>query len=411
MTVIGNGGGSTDNLDAFERLRVSTPQSLHDWKSIHDRGAEFWNESTTGGGTITYNAAKSQVDLAVGTTSGDEAIRQTTRYYPYFPGKSQLVILTGVPGEGKANVRKRGGLFDDLNGLFFEFDGLDVNVVRRTDTSGSAVDNKIAQADWNIDTLDGNGKSGILLDASKTNIFMIDFQWLGVGAVRFGVDVDGVAVYCHQINNANTLDVAYMSTGSLPVRYEITNTGTAASGSTMSEICSSVASEGGFQLFGFDGSVGNGTTLRNVTTREPVFAIRLTNAINGKRNRRTIVFNGAQFFSNDKGGYFELAHVKGHSSVTATWTDFDTGSSGVEYSTDISAVTGGNQHVFLDAHVAAGKNDKASGTSVAANLIGRHHYVSQNIDSTDSELFVVFATQLIIGTAQTSSSIQWIEME
>ncbi len=41
-----------------------------------------------------------------------------------------------------------------------------------------------------------------------------------------------------------------MTTASLPLRYEIKNTGITASNSTLKQICSTVISEGGYELYG-----------------------------------------------------------------------------------------------------------------------------------------------------------------
>jgi hypothetical protein len=97
--------------------------------------------------------------------------------------------------------------------------------------------------------MDGNGASGITLDFTKTQIGVIDFEWLGVGRVRMGFVVDGLVYYCHEFDNANSLTTVYMSTPNLPVRYEIQNDGTGAA-DDFCHICTSVISEGGQEKTG-----------------------------------------------------------------------------------------------------------------------------------------------------------------
>ena len=50
----------------------------------------------------------------------------------------------------------------------------------------------IAQTDWNGDVMDGSGSesnpSGILLDKTKGNIYQIGVQYLGFGAITFGIE-------------------------------------------------------------------------------------------------------------------------------------------------------------------------------------------------------------------------------
>jgi hypothetical protein len=97
--------------------------------------------------------------------------------------------------------------------------------------------------------MDGSGPSGITIDLTKTQIFCVDFEWLGVGRVRFGFVVDGQIIYCHELLNANALSEVYMSTPNLPLRYEISNDGSGSSAS-MDHICTSIISEGGTQDLG-----------------------------------------------------------------------------------------------------------------------------------------------------------------
>ena len=101
---------------------------------------------------------------------------------------------------------------------------------------------------WNYDKVDGSGASGMVLDPTKCQIFEIDFQWLGVGRVRFSVFNEDEIVVLHEDFHANVEAVPYMKTPTLPVRYEIRNTAESASSSSIKEICSSVMSEGGYGL-------------------------------------------------------------------------------------------------------------------------------------------------------------------
>ena len=149
-------------------------------------------------------------------------------------------------GAGAANSHQRIGLFDDQNGVFFDqVDGV-LGVTIRSYTTGTAVDTHITEASWNIDKMDGTGVSGVTIDTTKTNIFIIDLQWLGVGRVRFGFDIDGMIFWCHEVNNANTRNVVYMSTPRLPIRYEVENTGASSALDDFRQICSTAIAEGVF---------------------------------------------------------------------------------------------------------------------------------------------------------------------
>lgn len=264
------------NLDAFSRLRVGNPASLFDSKQIFGDQSLFWENRTTGGGTVTYIPAESSSRLEVTTSTGDKAIRQTREYFNYQPGKSLRINMTGVLGIGKANVRKRLGIFDNDNGIFFEQTSTGLYIVIRSDTSGSPVDTRIAQADWNIDPLNGTGKSLLEIDPSKAQIFAYDIQWLGVGRVRWGFSIDGIIYNAHEELNANSVEKVYMRTPNLPLRYELENTGVSASSTYVDNICVEAESEGGYNPKGVTRIATTGVTAKSVgATYVPLVSIRL----------------------------------------------------------------------------------------------------------------------------------------
>lgn len=233
-------------LDAFGRARFSQPYTLFDSQNRYEKN-DLWAETTATGGTVTYTANESTVNLNVTTSSGSEVVRQTYRSFSYQPGKSLLVFNTFVMPTAQTNQRVRLGYFNTQNGVFVERDGTTIYIVRRTYVTGTAVDTRIAQTDWNGDKLNGTGDSGFTLDLTKAQILWSDFEWLGVGSVRVGFVIDGQVIICHTFQNANNLTAVYMTTAILPLRYEITNTGATAASATLKQICSSVISEGGYE--------------------------------------------------------------------------------------------------------------------------------------------------------------------
>jgi hypothetical protein len=121
--------------------------------------------------------------------------------------------------------------------------------------------------------------SGITLDISKAQIFWMDIEWLGVGTVRLGFVVDGKFIHCHSFHHANLITSTYITTASLPVRYEIANTGITTSISNLKQVCSTVISEGGYELRGLQQAVGTAITapktLTTAGTFYPVISLRL----------------------------------------------------------------------------------------------------------------------------------------
>src|SRR5512139_486808 len=262
-------GADTASIDAFSRLRVSTPTTLFESTFRYDL-APLQYEQITSSGAIAHDATNSAADLSISAATGLAAM-QSYRWIKYQPGKSQMALITFTFGAAAANVTRRVGLFNATNagatvtiidGILLEQTGAST-VNLRIVNSGTQADETIAQAAWNLDKLDGTGDSGITLDLSKSQILVIDFQWLGVGRVRVGFDIDGTVVYAHEFLHANSVTDVYMQTATLPIRAELT-TG-ASETAAMSFVCASVVSEGGQDdvqgytfATEFTGTAGNG---------------------------------------------------------------------------------------------------------------------------------------------------------
>lgn len=244
--------------DPFGRWRVSSPQSLFDTKFVNDTGSIFWTSKFVGNSTASWNRNSASIVLTVGAASGSQVVRQTRRRFNYQPGKGQLIVCSATFGNGVPGIIKRVGYFDVSNGLYFAQSGSSFGVgVRSTSETPTPYDTFISQSNWNIDKMDGSGPSGIRLDLTKSQIFSVDFEWLGAGRVRFGVYNNGQEHHIHQIDNANVRPGVYMSTPNLPIRYAITSFG-AASDASLTQICSTVISEGGQHHTGYATSVNTG---------------------------------------------------------------------------------------------------------------------------------------------------------
>ena len=250
---------NTPNIDAFGRLRVSNPFTLFD--SSHrfaDNG--LWSTATATGGTATFNSAQGLMNLAVTAASGSEVVRETTKVFSYQPGKSLLVLSTFVMSPAKTNLRQRVGYYGAENGYYLELNNSALSFVERSSVTGGVVNTPVAQASWNVDPMDGSGPSGITLDITKSQILFMDLEWLGVGTVRIGFVINGNFYVCHKFHHANLIATTYITTASLPLRYEITNTGATIGFSTLKQICSTVLSEGGYELRGAQQAVGTPIT-------------------------------------------------------------------------------------------------------------------------------------------------------
>jgi len=265
-------------VDAFGRARSSEPFTLGDYTNIQEMNPGF-STSNTAGSRFDYHANTSTVRMFVKTGSGQKVIRETNRVFAYQPGKSLQHFNTFVMNPAKTGLRQRIGYFNDNDGVFLERANSAIRFVVRSKTTGTVTDTYAEQANWNLDPLDGTGPSKLTLDLDKAQIFFMDIEWLGVGSVRCGFVINGQLIHCHSFHHANINTEAYMKSPNLPVRFEIENLTATDSSSTLKQICSSVISEGGYELRGRNRTVGTDiTTVRDLTTKGvfyPVVAIRL----------------------------------------------------------------------------------------------------------------------------------------
>jgi hypothetical protein len=387
--------------DAFGRLRISSPTTIFDTQLQYDASPLFITGTVSGGGTRTHVPNESSVNIYCGTTSGDEVISQTKEYFRYVPGKSMMIIMSRVLGVPKTNTRQRTGLFDAYNGVFFENNGSTFGVVRRTNTSGTPTDIRVAQSAFNLDKLDGTGASGITLDLSKTNIFIIDLQWLGAGRIRFGLDLNGVVIYCHEILNANVLTLPYMTTANLPSRVELTNTGTAASGTTLKVICTSVIIEdGASNAVGIQNSTNNGITTVAVTTRRAILSIRPAATFNSIVNRSKVEEFSFELWT-DANCLWEIVYngsLGGSPSFASVGT-----SSTVEKDVAGTTVTGG---VVLASGYAAVSFKGTSGAT--KSLVSKLPFCLDIAGANPTNLSLVVTS--FTGTANVAGSFSWKEI-
>lgn len=265
-------------IDAFGRLRTSVPLTLFDSSHRYaDNG--LWATSTANSGAATFSSNEGLVNLTTTTTSGSKVYRETTKCFSYQPGKSLLALNTFVMNAAKIGLRQRVGYYGSANGIYLELDGFTLSFVERSSVTGSLVETKAVQSTWNVDKLDGSGESGLVLDISKAQIMWMDIEWLGLGTVRLGFVINGIFVHCHSFHHANLISSTYITTASLPLRYEIENTAATASNSTLKQICSSVVSEGGYELRGLQQAVSipltTPKTLGTAGTFYPVISLRL----------------------------------------------------------------------------------------------------------------------------------------
>ena len=385
-------GTKPPSLDAFGRLRVSNPLTLFD-SSHRYRDNNLWSTSTASGGAAVFDANEGLVDLNVTTTSGSKVYRETTKVFSYQPGKSLLVMDSFVLEPAKANLRQRVGYYGDANGMYLELDGAGGTVlsfVERSSVSGAVAETRVTQANWNTDPMNGLGPSGITLNISKAQILWMDIEWLGLGTVRMGFVIDGKFIICHQFHHANLITSTYIATASLPLRYEIENTGATASNSTLKQICSTVLSEGGYELRGAQQGIATPiTTPTNLTlagTYYPIVSLRLKTSPNRLDAIAIITALSIMGITNNANYNWQL--VASGATTGGTWISAGTDSA-VEYNITGTSFTGGR--ILAQGFISA-SNQAVSAVDILKEALFKFQLERNTFTSTPFETTLVAAS-------------------
>lgn len=265
------------DLDAFGRLRVSEVTSLLELRFYSDKMPEMVDEVVVG--TATSSLSPNIAAVVLGTQiSGDYVIRQSKQRALYQPGKSQICEFSFSDFQLQTDNIKRVGYFSTSTAAPYDstYDGFFLE--------SNGITNKISFQIWRTGTLvysadtnswDSTEVDPTTLDWSKTQLAVMDFQWLGVGRVRFGLSLSGKTTSFVEHTATNNEADIYMTSPNQPIRYEIRNSGSTSA--QFHQICSQVASEGSNLNLVRKGGVASysATTLMATTnTKYPYIGLR-----------------------------------------------------------------------------------------------------------------------------------------
>lgn len=396
--------------DAFGRLRISSPFTLFD--SSHrfaDNG--LWSTAVAGSGAATFNPNQGLVDCTVTALSGSSVKRETTKVFSYQPGKSLLVLNTFVMASAKVGLVQRVGYYGANNGIYLELDGTTLNIVKRTSVNGYLQNIKIPQSQWNGDKLlDGTGSSGFTLDISKAQILWMDVEWLGVGSVRVGFVINGKFVVCHTFQHANIIASTYTTTASLPLRYEIENTSDTGSTSTLKQICSTVISEGGYQLYGAQQSIGTAINvpynlITAAGTDYPVITMRLKST----KLDAVVILTALSILPVSTTNYkWKVVSGGATTGGSGSWQPASADSA-VEYKMDASAITGGR--ILASGYMSSTTQSKPS-LDILKEALFKFQLERNGLSGVPNELTLVISASTASGgnPAQIHASLDWEEI-
>lgn len=384
--------------DMFGRAKVSVAKTLFDSSHRYSLAGQH-DPVVTGGGTYALDANASLVDLNVGTASGDKVDVESFRVMPYQPGKALQVMQSFTMALAKTNLRQRVGYFSRHNGIYFEQHHNKYYIVKRSYSTGTLVEERVEQKDWNVEPFLGMGPTDIVLDFSKSQIMWMELEWLGVGSVRVGFVHNGVFLVAHQFNWANYETGTYMTTASLPVRYEIENTGITASSSTFKQICASVISNGDYDKRPPRELAVRATPVSVNSTWAPLVAIRMAA---GRTD--SVVLPGPLSVVPTASADYEYKLLKNPTVSGGTWATYGRGN--IEYNISPTSFTGGTtlRHDFVTS------TNQSTSAGELENLdrfdlqMGR-----SNAETPVSDIYLL-AARTISGNGSVLASMSWYNL-
>lgn len=307
------------NLDAFGRLRIAAVTNLLDIKHVYDKNPLQVNEVTAGTATSIFNQEYARVRMTT-SANNDLVIRQTKTHPIYQPGKGQLFEASFSNFQLETNIIKRVGGFTSttastynslFDGFFLESNGVTNEISFQIWRSGTTIFSSVTTS-WYDSEFDP-----INFDWSNTNLMLVDYQWLGVGRMRFGMNISGQTIYFTEHNCANNEAEVYMSSPNQPIRYEIRQVGVGSGSFDM--ICSQTSTEGALNgLYSTAGVINSQTaTLDNSGTKYPYIGYRLKQSYKSVTSQ----YSSLSVLNTSNDNYLLTIEFNPTLSVTPTWID------------------------------------------------------------------------------------------
>lgn len=192
-------------------------------------GLSELRDRTTQLSGATVTSVGGEFRLRTGTQGDAYAKLASAERGRYVPG-IQAIAGLGLrrPAAPAGNAFWQAGYFDDEDGFFWGEDADGLYVSR---WSGGVEKEKVRQADWNVDTLNGHkdNPSGIRLDLTRPTILRINFSWYFSGpaemtcVVPSGPASDYHTLVMHTFHSTAGEPIVQMP--NLPIRVEVDNGG------------------------------------------------------------------------------------------------------------------------------------------------------------------------------------------
>lgn len=328
---------NTPQKSAFGEMMVASPETLVQLQFPYELLGTYETVEVGGSGSSLY-----QENFA-GAQSGASSISyckiQSKDRLHYQPGQGLTSIFTTIFSAGVDGNTQIAGCGNDQDGFFFGYNGTTFGILHRNNN----VDTWIPQSAWNIDILNGIGPSGFLLDPQRGNVYKIQFQWLGFGAINFYIENEntGTLRQVHQIKFANANTSTSLANPSLQLMIESRNT--THTGNVIVKTPSMAAY--------VEGQVKNIDTRFSIretgsfSTQGNLVTIRDKSSFRGKTNQTSIIFDTLSIYnaaSANSDAIYSL-YIDATLGGTPAYSDVNANQSVAEYDSAGTTVTNGRK--------------------------------------------------------------------
>lgn len=292
MAIVADGGrndlslglGRGVNLDAWGRQKAITDFSLLHGMFTFNVARAVWKEIRNGVEDITsYVNATSlngKLHLVSGATLNDDTILRTYRNPRYEPNRGHLYSVSLFLPSPTAAGERNFGMFTEESGVFFRLksDGNLYGVVRTTVNTVTTDTETLIPLPFEI-------------DLEKGNIFDIQMQWRGVGAISFYVGNPNTQTSQRVLTLPflGSLDELSLFNPALPISYQCINNGAEV---TMESGCVDVTTEGGSNYDGTYGAIATSSNSGSVAVtgyNALVLAVHSKETYLGRVNTRDVL--------------------------------------------------------------------------------------------------------------------------
>ncbi len=342
-------------------------------------------------GTVTWNSGFAI--LSTGAATSSSAFLRSRRIFKYAAGQGGNVMFTAIYGNAVAGNRKLVGCGTAINGFFFGYNdsSSEFAILRRS----AGTEYWTYRSQWNVDRMDGTGPSKQVIDFSKGNVFRINYQWLGFGAINYYIEesTTGRFMLVHRETYANNNLFTSVQDPSFQM-YTLCENKTNNTDVQLKVACFAGMLEGDVVRLGLTFGIDNLKTVSGTTVLTNILTIRSKALYNGFPHHVPVSLTKMSMGTEGLRNVVVYILLNATVAGTLTWTDVDTNSSVVEYNTTGTDVTGGRQLSVL----AMGKNDARD-----VDLSGMNIHLEPN------DTMTIAAKVTANGSSDVVTSFTWYE--